>query len=209
MLTTHRLATALGLVLGTAMLAGAAQAQDQEQGLRPLPEDLATQADKTTSDTMPFPENAPKEPVNATDEVVQDATLPATGLAEEDGDVSPEDDLAADTAGAMNGGMEDASPATRGDSSLPADATSPSTAAAPATHSALTAPSATLEQAQETRFASGDKDGNGSLSAAELTALDDDDLEFATLDSDADGAITRAEWSAHLSAHVADADDDE
>ena len=67
---------------------------------------------------------------------------------------------------------------------------------------------ATLEQALETRFQSGDENGDGALSESEIAALDDDDLVFASIDGDADGSVTREEWAMQLQAQVASADND-
>ena len=81
------LTAALGLILGTFAL-GAAQAN--EQGLRPLPEDLAAQADEMTEDTMPFPEGSLQNAPKPKPEIVQpadtkDATLSFAG-GDKDGD---------------------------------------------------------------------------------------------------------------------------
>lgn len=191
MMKTHRLATALALVLGTFAL-GAAQAN--EQGLRPLPEDVATQADEMTEDTMPFPEGALQEAEPAP-EVVQDAAPVTEELASEDGDLSPEDDMATDTPEQVN------EPAPES-----ATALEPAPAAGDMTLTGSLSATSTLEQAMETRFASGDENGNGVLTQRELDALDDDDLVFANIDSDADGSISRTEWNAQLSTQVASAD---
>ena len=77
MIKTHRLAAALGLMLGTFAL-GAVQAE--EQGLRPLPEDLAAQADEKTEETMPFPEGSLQGAPEATPSTVQDAGIDADDL---------------------------------------------------------------------------------------------------------------------------------
>jgi hypothetical protein len=67
---------------------------------------------------------------------------------------------------------------------------------------------ATLEQALETRFQSGDENGDGRLTQAEIEALDDDDLVFANIDGDSDGAVSRDEWAMQLQAQIASADND-
>jgi hypothetical protein len=209
MMKTNRLAATLAVVLGTFAL-GAAQAN--EQGLRPLPEDVATQADETTQDTMPFPEGALQE-AEPTPEVVQDAAPVTDAVASEDGDVSPEDDLATDTPEQADESMPESATALEPAAAAPTDAAvDTATAADTASTTDATASAsspATLEQAMETRFASGDENGNGVLTQAELDALDDDDLVFANIDGDADGSITRSEWSAQLSTQVASADADE
>ena len=195
MIKTNRLAAALALVLGTFAL-GAAQAN--EQGLRPLPEDVATQADEMTEDTMPFPEGALQEAEPAAPEVVQDAAPVTEAVASEDGDVSPEDDLATDTPEQVNETTPES-----------ATALEPAPAAEDMTLTGSLSATSTLEQAMETRFASGDENGNGVLTQRELDALDDDDLVFANIDGDADGSISRTEWNAQLSTQVASADNAE
>jgi ABC-type uncharacterized transport system involved in gliding motility auxiliary subunit len=65
-----------------------------------------------------------------------------------------------------------------------------------------------LQQALETRFQSGDENGDGRLSESEIAALDDDDLVFADIDGDGDGAVSREEWGMQLQAQVASADND-
>lgn len=219
------LALALGLVLGTAGLA-----QAQEQGIRPVPEDIAmqTQSDERTEESMPYPKDSLQAADATTEASVQDA------VAQDDTDATPmTDESDADTASTDVSPADEAAAAdSMADTSeLPADSTgySPSettettdtvansdaaatdTAAVSDTRSlaagSMSSP-ATLEQALETRFQSGDENGDGMLSESEVTALDDDDLQFASIDADGNGSVSREEWTAQLQSQVASADND-
>lgn len=228
-MTQKTLAIALGLVLGSAAF-GSAQAQ--EQGIRPVPEDLASQTDERTEDTMPYPEDSVQGADTATDATVQDAVAAEDEMElpledESDAETASTDVSEADEAAAADS-MADTSELPTDDATMgdPTDATSATDAttatdAAAATDATATAATdtrdiapgslsspATLEQALETRFQSGDENGDGTLSESEIAALDDDDLVFATIDADADGSVSREEWGAQLQTQVASADND-
>lgn len=230
------LAIVLGVVLGSATL-GLAQAQ--EQGIRPVPEDIAAQpVDERTEETMPYPEDSLQGADTASDQSVQDAvaqddTTPMQDESDADTastDISPADEAAAadaltdsselpaDSTGyaptetsettdtAANAGVDPSTGAT----AATAQTSSANEAAADTRHiqAGSLSSSTALEQALQTRFQSGDENGDGSLSQPEIAALDDDDLDFAAIDADSDGAVTREEWSAQLHSQVASADNE-
>lgn len=173
------LAIALGLVLGGAAF-GSLQAQ--EQGIRPVPEDLARQpVDERTEDTMPYPEDSVQGAATATTTTVQDA-LAADDDAQPLDDESDPETASTDVSEADEAAAADNLADT---SELPADAAA---------------------QALETRFQAGDANGDGSLSEAEIAALDGK-LGFAGIDVDGNGSVSREEWRAQPRPQVASDDD--
>ena len=69
-------------------------------------------------------------------------------------------------------------------------------APAPKAPNAPMAPSATVDPTVDAKFKAADKDGNGVLDGAELTAYKAD---MVKIDTDKDGKISKAEFSAAMS----------
>jgi len=210
-MTQKTLSMALGLALGAFAL-GSVQAN--EQGLRPLPEDLAAQSDERTEETQPFPEDSLQGAEAPVDDSMQDAvaaedeeTIPMEDESDSETastDVSPADEAAAADATAAESTVDTVDGSMESPAADTANATADTRNIAPGS---LSSPDA-LQQALDTRFQSGDENGDGMLSEREIADLDDDDLVFATIDSDGDGSVTSQEWNSQLQTQVASADND-